>query len=906
MTIRVWKYIFVLAAVVICARSANCQDSKSEGPMDLVQRLAEVWNTRDFQGLMDLIPAEPARPDGFSRERDAEAAKLLIQVGLNMSIEHAETVLGGDMPYVTGIQWIDPFGVAIRNLTVYLQQEDGVWRIADIAAERSGTTVSQLSLDDAFTQLSTYDFGFDSRCTSVIASAVRLANGDDVLLASLRSRLVDVLRQDVPTGAKDFVCRQMALIGDESSVSALAALLQQDSLCHIALAALEQLPSEAVDRALIEAAGQADGRFRQDIIDALGDRKCAEAIGLLSDFAAMPAEDAAAAAVVALGKIGTPEAYRAIEGVFGRRAELPETVVKACWNAMLVHADALATGDAQADAIALYDRLLDQEAPPQIRAAAFIGKVVTTGEEALPWVISTLEGEDQVLAAAAAQSARRLPGQHATEDFLKSLQKLSLPLQVRLIGALGDRGDTTATESIIPFLTYPDTEARLAAAEALSKIGGVSCLGPLVSMAAWAPDSAERDVARDALTIIRGPEISRSLRGLLFTEPPESVREVIQILETRLAVDAVPDLIRLAFYNNVELNARSYGLRALGRLAAPEQFEFIVALLQSPIEEWLRGDLEQAIIEAAGRVPEPGRVREVLAGALGSNPRIAARCSLFRVMGSIGDEEFLPVLRAAAQDAEPAIRDTAIRALADWPRISVLEPLAELMRSDSDNTHRVIAARGLLRLLAADNDIDGDTKLAYCREALEIAETVDEKRIILGAFAQMQVIDALELIEPLTSVPELRDDANFAMHRIVFRNAKPLATKNSAMAPFAIDGDLNSRWSTVEPQEGGAYFGLDLGAEYEISTVVLDAGTSLNDYPRAFEVRVADSADYAQSRPIAEAQGANTIVRVSFEPVHARALWITITAPEAAPWSIHELSFLDLESGNSGIHFVRR
>ena len=107
----------------------------------------------------------------------------------------------------------------------------------------------------------------------------------------------------------------------------------------------------------------------------------------------------------------------------------------------------------------------------------------------------------------------------------------------------------------------------------------------------------------------------------------------------------------------------------------------------------------------------------------------------------------------------------------------------------------------------------------------------------------------------------------------------------------AIDGDLDSRWSTRQSQSSGQYFQLDLGSSQSFDRIVLDSQGSSNDYPRAYSVFVSnDGNDWgsAITSGVGSADG-NTVI--DFANQNARYIRIEQTgSSEEYWWSIHELT----------------
>ncbi len=118
---------------------------------------------------------------------------------------------------------------------------------------------------------------------------------------------------------------------------------------------------------------------------------------------------------------------------------------------------------------------------------------------------------------------------------------------------------------------------------------------------------------------------------------------------------------------------------------------------------------------------------------------------------------------------------------------------------------------------------------------------------------------------------------------------KVTASHNSAGAGAAIDGKLDSRFDTKVSQTPGMWFQIELPEETAISAIQLDAGKSVNDYPRGYEVILsADGTTW--SKPVAKGKGDGPVTEIAFAPAKTKFIKITQTgAVNGLFWSIHEL-----------------
>ncbi len=109
-------------------------------------------------------------------------------------------------------------------------------------------------------------------------------------------------------------------------------------------------------------------------------------------------------------------------------------------------------------------------------------------------------------------------------------------------------------------------------------------------------------------------------------------------------------------------------------------------------------------------------------------------------------------------------------------------------------------------------------------------------------------------------------------------------------ATSAIDGNEKTRWSTGHVQAAGQWFKVDMGAPQSFSSVTLDAGTSVNDFPRGYQVFVSNDGQN-WGTPVAAGRGSSALVSISFATQSARYLKIVQTGSNAKWWwSMAELN----------------
>ncbi len=192
---------------------------------------------------------------------------------------------------------------AARRTAVYETQYKGAPDAAD--------------LQKAFDNLKTFDWGADipkfHALLGAIEDAVPASHGDPAVRKDLETKLVAVLSTSASRAAKDYVCRKLTIIGTAASVPALAAMLPNKDLSHMARYALERIPASEAAEALREGLVKTSGAEKAGIAGSLGVRRDAESVSDLSALLADNDEQVALAAATALGDIGTAESAKALQ-----------------------------------------------------------------------------------------------------------------------------------------------------------------------------------------------------------------------------------------------------------------------------------------------------------------------------------------------------------------------------------------------------------------------------------------------------------------------------------------------------------------------------------------------------------------------------------------------------------------
>ncbi len=231
-------------------------------------------------------------------------------------------------------------------------------------------------LDQAFEALMSYDWGADKKVLAPIDEAVVGTRDDLEGRKDLETRLIAVLKADVPRDAIDFVCRKLKVVGTADSVPALTKILAQEDHSHMARYALESIPVPEAVQALRDALPTLSNELKVGVIGSLGVRQDAASVTVLAELLKDADESVVRSAALALGAIRVPEAAKALASATSQNAAAQSAVT----DASLACAESLLAAGKKMQALALYKTLAGDECPKHVRLAATRGMLACAGQ----------------------------------------------------------------------------------------------------------------------------------------------------------------------------------------------------------------------------------------------------------------------------------------------------------------------------------------------------------------------------------------------------------------------------------------------------------------------------------------------------------------------------------------------
>lgn len=374
-----------------------------------------------------------------------------------------------------------------------------------------------------------------------------------------------------------------------------------------------------------------------------------------------------------------------------------------------------------------------KEGPEEVRIAAVRALTRMSYNEALPLITQLAVAEEGDLTKTAQTCLSDFPtpeGDAALEALLKNEKAETRRVAVDLIGQGGL--EKPAGLLIKVAQKDPDESVRVAAFKALQDTAGIDEIPPLLETLLKTKSDAEMKAVEKALESLcvqqRGSNkadvtIQKAVYGVLSTGPSADVTAKVQELVLSGAIqieasnanfgDSAPGKVK-----ELRVDYTSGGKTFSGTVAEGEALRLTATLVPSSVEEALCAAFDKAQDEA--------------------------KPAVLRLLGATGGSKAFEIVQSAASSGGDAVKDTALRTLCSWPTSEALPRVMELAKNSPDETIKMLALRGTVRLLR-EGQIATQDLLTHYVDLMSNAKTPDEKKVVLGGLAKVARVDAFDL-----------------------------------------------------------------------------------------------------------------------------------------------------------------
>jgi HEAT repeat protein len=586
----------------------------------------------------------------------------------------------------------------------------------------------------------------------LVMAAASARGGEESAATSEKEReLIAVLQSDAPPAEKALACKHLAVHGTSEAVPELARLLADEQLASWARIALEVIPEPAADEALRKATDSLTGNLLAGTINSIGVRRDAAAVDALATR--LPDDDAevAAAAAVALGRIGNAAAVKSLRPALTIKSPKVRSAVA---EGLVLSAERFFADGNAAEAAKIYDEVRKADVPKQRVLEAVRGAILSRGKEGIPLLLEQFKSPDKALFQIALSTAREMPGREVDFALANEVTRAAPDRAALVLDAMADRPQTVILPAVLKAAGSGPKPVRLAAIGALARVGDATCLSPLLDIALESDDDLVQS-AKAALGALPGEKVDKEIVARLSKAQGKIYPLLIEVVGQR-RIDAVADLLKAV--ENSDKTVRSAALTALGATVDLDRLSVLIAQVVKPKFAEDAKTAQQALMTASIRMPDREGCAGQLAAAADRASSVPTKTTVLEVLAAVGGAKALESVAAAAKSPEAKLVDTGTRLLGEWSSADAAPILLDLITAAPGEKFQTRALNGYIRI-ANKMPMPEPDRTEMCRKAFAAAKQTAEKKKVLDVLKKYPNLDNLKLAAHATDEPDLKDDA---------------------------------------------------------------------------------------------------------------------------------------------------
>jgi len=335
---------------------------------------------------------------------------------------------------------------------------------------------------------------------------------------------------------------------------------------------------------------------------------------------------------------------------------------------------------------------------------------------------------------------------------------------VKLLAVLAGYPGDRVLPAILAAARSTSAAVRAAAIKALASTGGPSEVRFLAQTAATAR-GAEQALARTTLGALKGREVDAEIVALAGQDLPEAIHAELLAAIADRRIYAAKGVVAAAI-SAPSPRVRRSALRAIRPIGTPSDIPAALDLFAKSDDEMERAEAGNTAAALAQKTTGPGGRAAAIRSRLAAAQDPGLRARYLGLLPQVGDNSTLPLLRRALEDDDAEVRDAAVRALTAWPNTAARDDVLELARDARDETHRLLAITGLVRIVTLDRYRNPEAAVGDLRQAASFSWRPEEQKLVLGALVQFPCREALELAASFERVPAVAHEATAAVGKL--------------------------------------------------------------------------------------------------------------------------------------------
>jgi len=584
--------------------------------------------------------------------------------------------------------------------------------------------------------------------------------------AEMAKAMAEALEKIEGIGPTEFLIEQLQYVGDSSPAPKVAEYLDKGPHAAQAVRTLVQLKPTNLQELLLGGLSKAPLRGKVAILQALPGPLSADQVREVTALLDSGERDLREAALQALSKSASPDAAEA----FKKAAAAPERFTpRRVQYHSLTYVQSLAKAGQKDEAAAFCRQMAKVEETTttvHIKGAALTTLAEIAGDAALPDLMKAADSDWEEVRFPALRAAAKLDGDAARTALLDKLKSAAAPeITVDVLTVLGYRKDPTTLDAVLAQFASEQLPAKLAAINAASQIDRGRAIPQLMKI--FSQEGEELlNAAIEQLARAEYEALSSAIPAALKEASPSGQAALVGLVARRRMTEHSELVYELT--QAKAATVRTAAFKSLETLSTPQDLPRLLDILLAAKRESDRNASRRAYVATAKKLPE-GPARSELALSRYKSATPEQQILLLETLPPLGGAEALAVVREAAVNRLPEIKEAGIRGLSEWPTTEALPDLLKIAESATEEKLQVFAVRGLSRLAGELKD-KRDEQMNVLKTAMAASKRPDEKKLVLSALGEVRTTDSLNLVAPALDQQDVAPEAAGAVANIVLNN----------------------------------------------------------------------------------------------------------------------------------------
>ena len=382
----------------------------------------------------------------------------------------------------------------------------------------------------------------------------------------------------------------------------------------------------------------------------------------------------------------------------------------------------------------------------EVRVAAICAVARLGNVAAVPVLAELASADDAEVAKAALAALAGFSGPEVSATIIALTNKPDAKSRLMGVELVGRRRITQAVPEVLRLAGDADPQVSSASLKVLGDLAGVKEIPALLGLL---QKTTSTDAAADALASVCIRQsvcapgslvIKKAVYGAWPDGPSKEVTaQVAEIVKSGQPI--------------IEVSNATFGDAAPGKVKK-FQVDYAVNGVRRSATADENASLRLNLDAGAEALPAvSGPLLAAYAQAQGAPKR-----ALLRVLCVVGGSKALAVVRAATGDADAELKESALRALCDWPSAEAIPDLEKCVQAPPSPKFKILALRGYVRLVSSQ-EMAADKKTAALKQAFGWADRDEERRLVLASFSTVPAADALIFASSCLDNASLKDEA---------------------------------------------------------------------------------------------------------------------------------------------------